>query len=69
MKPSGVIIQELSLQGLITPVRGARPCFTLSPLDNGNQLLIHEETVRILYVKKEEFLFHFQFYILNRAHA
>ncbi|PNF24075.1 hypothetical protein B7P43_G04705, partial [Cryptotermes secundus] len=44
MRLSGGIIEELSLQGLITPVRGARPLFTLSPLDNGERLLIHEET-------------------------
>lgn len=59
MKPSGAIIQELSLQGLITPVRGARPYFVLSPLDNGDRMLIHEETVLIFCVSKEEFLFHF----------
>ncbi|XP_021936474.1 von Willebrand factor A domain-containing protein 8 isoform X2 [Zootermopsis nevadensis] len=50
MKPSGAIIQELSLQGLITPVRGARPYFVLSPLDNGDRMLIHEETSNRLIV-------------------
>lgn len=50
MRLSGGIIEELSLQGLITPVRGARPLFTLSPLDNGERLLIHEETVCKIYV-------------------
>ncbi|GFG34443.1 hypothetical protein Cfor_05032 [Coptotermes formosanus] len=44
MKPSGEFIQELSLQGLVTPVRGTRPHFTLSPLYDGDCLLIHEET-------------------------
>jgi hypothetical protein len=50
MKPSGEFIQELSLEGLVTPVRGARPLFTLSPLYDGDCLLIHEETVHIIYI-------------------
>jgi hypothetical protein len=50
MRPSGEIIKELSLQGLITPVRGARPLFTLSPLDNDGRILIHEETVCIIHI-------------------
>jgi hypothetical protein len=52
MKPSGEFMKELSLQGLITPVRGARPQFTLSPVYDGHCLLIHEETVHIIYMKK-----------------
>jgi hypothetical protein len=47
---SGEVIKELSLQGLITPVRGSRPHFTLSPLDSDERLLIHEETVCIIYI-------------------
>jgi hypothetical protein len=50
MRLSGEVIEELSLRGLITPVRGARPLFTLSPLDSGERLLIHEETVCIIYL-------------------
>ncbi|KAJ9594055.1 hypothetical protein L9F63_014532, partial [Diploptera punctata] len=44
MKPSGENIQELSLQGLLSPVRGAHPCYSLTPLDDGSKLLVHEET-------------------------
>ncbi|XP_069677328.1 von Willebrand factor A domain-containing protein 8 isoform X2 [Periplaneta americana] len=48
MKPSGQVIQELSLQGLINPVRGSRPFFTLASLDEGDRMLIHEETSNCL---------------------
>ncbi|PSN51375.1 von Willebrand factor A domain-containing protein 8, partial [Blattella germanica] len=44
MKPSGETIQELSIQGLLNPLRGAHPCYSLAPLDDGDRLLIHEET-------------------------
>jgi hypothetical protein len=50
MRPSGEVIKELSLQGLITPVRGAQPLFTLSSVDNGKRILIHEETVCIIHI-------------------
>lgn len=44
MKPSGESIKELSLQGLLSPVRGARPCYSLSALDDDTRILLHEET-------------------------
>ena len=50
MNPSGETIQELSLQGLLSPVRGARPCYSLTALNDGSQVLVHEETVCILYL-------------------
>ncbi|XP_066993811.2 von Willebrand factor A domain-containing protein 8 [Anabrus simplex] len=49
MQPYGDKIQELSLQGLISPLRGSHPCFTLAPLvSNGSSLLVHEETSNTL---------------------
>ena len=41
-------IQEISLQGFISPTRGNKPLYTMAPDKNGN-LLVHEATVSISY--------------------
>ncbi|XP_049790817.1 von Willebrand factor A domain-containing protein 8 [Schistocerca nitens] len=45
MQPTGSTISEVPLQGTITPVRGARPQYTLAPLcTTGNYVLVHEQS-------------------------
>ncbi|GLG92294.1 Uncharacterized protein GBIM_00022, partial [Gryllus bimaculatus] len=46
MQSSGKDIHELSLQGLLHPVRGSRPRFKMCPIktDDSSILLIHEES-------------------------
>lgn len=47
MKRDSEHIQEISLQGLISPKRGNKPLFSIAPDRNGN-LLVHEATVSII---------------------
>ena len=51
MKRDSEHIQEITLQGLISPTRGNKPLYSIVPDKSGN-LLVHEATVSIISLLK-----------------
>lgn len=51
MTPESEQIRETSLQGLISPVRGKMPFYNVAS-DNNGDVLVHEETVSSILIKK-----------------